>query len=63
MGKQSKLKQKRQDLKQNPSQPLPPEVDQDPTHFVDKMEKQGYQLKQANRCPDVPERQDGRPTI
>ncbi len=63
MGKQSKLKQKRQDLKQNPPQPLPPEVDQDPTHFVDKMKQQGYQLKQTNRCPEVPDRQDGKPTL
>ena len=63
MGKQSKLKQKRQELKQNPPQPLPTEPDLDPTHFVDKMKQQGYQLKQANRCPDVPEHQDGRPTL
>lgn len=63
MGKQSKLKQKRQDLKQNPPHPLPPEVDPDPTHFVETMEHQGYQLKEIHRCPDVPDRQDGKPTI
>lgn len=63
MGKQSKLKQKRQDLRNNPSQPLPHEIDQDPTHFVETMEQQGYQLKQTNRCPEVPERQDGKPTL
>lgn len=63
MGKQSKLKQKRQDLKYNPPQSLPTEINLDPTHFVETMEEQGYQLKQINRCPEVPERQDGKPTI
>lgn len=63
MGKQSKLKQKRQDFKNNPPEVLAVNEDLDPTHFVETMEKQGYQLKTSNSCPNLPEKQDGKPQL
>ncbi|MBD2484396.1 hypothetical protein [Planktothrix sp. FACHB-1365] len=63
MGKQSKLKQKRQDLKNNPPEVLPVKEDLDPTHFVETMEKQGYQLKTSNSCPNLPQIEDGKPQL
>jgi hypothetical protein len=63
MGKQSKLKHKRQDLKNNPPEVLSVEENQDPTHFVETMKKQGYQLKTMSSSPNIPERQDGKPQL
>ncbi|HAN75196.1 MAG TPA: hypothetical protein DCQ63_13630 [Planktothrix sp. UBA8402] len=63
MGKQSKLKHKRQDFKNHPPEILPENNNQDPTHFVETMEKQGYQLKTTNSCPDIPKSEDGKPKI
>ncbi|SKB14369.1 conserved hypothetical protein [Planktothrix sp. PCC 11201] len=63
MGKQSKLKHKRQDLKNHPPEILPEKNNQDPTHFVETMEKQGYHLKTTNSCPDIPKSEDGKPKI
>ncbi|MFM6189183.1 MAG: hypothetical protein ACKPEN_21420 [Planktothrix sp.] len=60
MGKQSKLKHKRQDLKNHPPEPLSVEENSDPTHFVETMKKQGYQLKTMSSCPNIPESQDGK---
>lgn len=63
MGKQSKLKHKKQDLKNYPPEILPENNDQDPTHFVETMKKQGYQLKTTYSCPDIPQQEDGKPKI
>lgn len=63
MGKQSKLKHKRQDLKNHPPEILPENNHQDPTHFVETMEKQGYHFKKTNSCPDIPKSDDGKPKI
>ncbi len=50
MGRKAKLKKIRQ-LKQ----PLPQsETHSDPNEFVERLEKQGYQLGRIERCPEVP---------
>lgn len=63
MGKQSKLKHKRQDLKNHLIEPLQTDENSDPTHFVETMKKQGYQLKTMSSCPNIPESQDGKPQL
>ncbi|MBE9127329.1 MULTISPECIES: hypothetical protein [unclassified Coleofasciculus] len=53
MGRKAKLKKIRREMaSQEPSEP---EVNSEPTNFVNQLEKQGYQLDQAERCPELPE--------
>ena len=48
MGKKAKLKQTRREQK-----PLEQEIK--PTHFVKDLQRQGYELEQVNRSPEIPQ--------
>lgn len=54
MGRKAKLKKIRQEKKQSfpESQRIPKA---DPKQFIRELEKQGYQLKQIERSPEIPE--------
>ncbi|MGC9528072.1 MAG: hypothetical protein ACP5D7_21255 [Limnospira sp.] len=57
MGRQAKLKRQRRQQRQNPPADSPTSRDQDtnPTHFVERLEKEGYRIKSGDRCPEIPE--------
>ena len=55
MGRKAKLKQTRQAKKK--SLPEPQMVEKaDPNQFIQQLERQGYQLKQIKRSPEIPEK-------
>jgi len=59
MGRKAKLKKVRREAP--PDDALVPqpeiEIDRDPTKFVQQLEKQGYNLQQVERSPELPSRQ------
>ncbi|MEB3886360.1 hypothetical protein [Lyngbya sp. CCY1209] len=57
MGRQAKLKRQRRQQRQNPPADSSTSRDQDadPTHFVERLEKEGYRIKSGPRCPEIPE--------
>ncbi|MBD1836618.1 hypothetical protein H6F78_00025 [Coleofasciculus sp. FACHB-64] len=50
MGRKAKLKKIRQLTQPSPQS----ETNSDPNEFVERLEKQGYQLERVERCPEVP---------
>lgn len=59
MGRKAKLKKIRREMA---AQPLSePEVNSEPTNFVNQLEQQGYQLDQAERCPELPDQRKNQP--
>lgn len=51
MGKQARLKKIRQDSSGQPQPPSPTE----PTQFVKQIQRQGYNLQQVQRSPELPD--------
>ncbi|MBD2576811.1 hypothetical protein [Oscillatoria sp. FACHB-1406] len=51
MGRQARLKKNRQD---SSGQSQPPDTTE-PTQFVKQIQQQGYNLKQAQRSPELPD--------
>ncbi|MBD1944845.1 hypothetical protein H6F50_21210 [Coleofasciculus sp. FACHB-712] len=49
MGRKAKLKQIRHSAQPSPQ----PKINFDPNEFVERLEKQGYQLDRIERCPEV----------
>ncbi|MDT9177805.1 MAG: hypothetical protein P5702_09635 [Limnospira sp. PMC 1291.21] len=58
MGRKAKLKHLRKQQQTNPTADTQNsgEVEADPTHFVDELKHQGYDLKVSDRCPEIPEK-------
>lgn len=58
MGRKAKLKQIRQQQRKNPTPDLKNSQNQDskPADFVDHLKQQGYDLKNSDRCPEIPEK-------
>lgn len=56
MGRQAKLKKQRKQAQHQPEiDSNPPPEDADPTAFVKHLEKEGYQLKAAQKSPEIPD--------
>ncbi|HEY9873218.1 MAG TPA: hypothetical protein V6D12_07265 [Candidatus Obscuribacterales bacterium] len=57
MGRNAKLKKIRREASSQPELSNQPQSqpDLDPTQFVQELERQGYQLKKVEHCPEIPE--------
>ena len=59
MGRKAKLKKARRDASSDEASLSQPEMqaDSNPTEFVRQLEKQGYNLQQVERSPELPSQQ------
>ncbi len=62
MGRKAKLKKIRREADSQPPSPKP-EANFEPTQFVEQLKTQGYQLRQSQRSPELPEQKGAEPYL
>ncbi len=55
MGRQAKLKKQRKQSQNEPVAPENSKEENNPTGFVERLEKEGYSLKSAQNSPEIPD--------